>query len=181
LPQCERKLPASFEEGQMSELQPDLSPKPGAEGQGDEAFLVGAFAMGVHFLTGFFLASAIFLLAMPMEPPVVRTAMLCLAGAFAVAGSIVGTLVSPTRRPARNLGFTLLAASLASLAFLTAVKFTIDDPRLAKMAADTGSAVGFGGDTASFLARLQQARTAAMVMGVAGLVSILASLRRRAA
>lgn len=165
----------------MSELQTDQTPPTREAGKGDEAFLVGAFAVGVHFLGGFFIAASIFLLAMPMEPPVVRKVMLGFAIVFSVACSVLATMVSPTRRPARNLGFTLLASALASLAFLTAVKFTIDDPRLAQMAADTGSAVGFGGDTASFLARLQQARTAAMVVGATGLVSIVASLRRRAA
>jgi hypothetical protein len=118
---------------------------------------------------------------MPMEPPVVRKVMLGFSIVFSVACLVLGTMVSPTRRPARNLGFTLLAASVASLAFLTAVKFTIDDPRLAQMAADTGSAVGFGGDTASFLARLQQARTAALAVGAAGLLSLLASRRSTAA
>jgi len=162
----------------MSELQTAEQPPSGGAGQGDEAFLVGAFAVGVHFLAGFFIAASIFLLAMPMEPPVVRKVMLGFAIVFSVACSVLGTMISPSRRPARNLGFTLVAASLASLAFLTAVKYTIDDPRLAQMASDTGSAVGFGGDTASFLARLQQARTAATVVGVVGLLSLVASRLR---
>jgi hypothetical protein len=164
----------------MSELQTEDQPPSGGSGQGDEAFLVGAFAVGVHFLAGFFIAASIFLLAMPMEPPVVRKVMLGFSIVFSVACSVLGTMVSPTRRPARNLGFTLLASALASLAFLTAVKFTIDDPRLAQMAADTGSAVGFGGDTASFLARLQQARTAALAVGATGLLSLIASRLRSA-
>lgn len=148
---------------------------------GDETFLVGAFAVGVHFLTGFFIAAAIFLLAMPIEPPVVRKSMFGLAVAFSIAGSVVGTLVSPTRRPAQNMGLTLLLAALASLVFLTAVKFTIDDPRLAKMAADTGSAVGFGEDTASFLLRVQTARVAAVAVAAIGLISLGLSRFRRAA
>jgi hypothetical protein len=164
----------------MSKLQSEEQPAGGA-GQGDEAFLVGAFAVGVYFLGGFFVAASIFLLAMPMEPPVVRKVMLGFSIVFSVACLVLGTMVSPTRRPARNLRLTLLAASLASLAFLTAVKFTIDDPRLAQMAADTGSAVGFGGDTASFLARLQQARMAALAVGGAGILSLLAGRRRTAA
>lgn len=164
----------------MSELQTDQTPPTREVGKGDEAFLIGAFAVGVHFLGGFFVAASVFLLAMPMEPPIVRKVMLGFSIVFSVACLVLGTMVSPTRRPARNLGFTLLASALASLAFLSAVKFTIDDPRLAQMAADTGSAVGFGGDTASFLARLQQARTASLVVGAVGLVSLVASLRRRA-
>ncbi len=164
----------------MSELQPEQQAAPDGAGKGDETFLLGAFAVGVHFLAGFFIAATIFLLAMPMEPPIVRKVMLGFSIVFSVACSVLGTMVSPTRRPARNIGFTLVAASLTSLAFLTAVKFTIDDPRLAQMAADTGSAVGFGGDTASFLARLQQAQTAALVVGAVGIVSLVASLRRRA-
>jgi hypothetical protein len=164
----------------MSELQTDQTPPTREAGKGDEAFLLGAFAVGVHFLGGFFVAASVFLLAMPMEPPIVRKVMLGFSIVFSVACLVLGTMVSPTRRPARNLGFTLLASALASLAFLTAVKFTIDDPRLAQMAADTGSAVGFGGDTASFLARLQQAQTAALVVGAVGLVSLVASRRRRA-
>lgn len=164
----------------MSEIPTnELPPTDRAQG-GDEAFLVGAFAVGVHFLTGFFVAAAIFLIAMPIEPPVVRKTMLGLSVAFSLAGSILGTLVSPTRRPERNLGFTLLAAAVASLIFLMAVKFTVADPRLAKMAADTGSAVGFGTDTASFLLRIDAARIAAISVAIVGVSSLLWSRFKRA-
>lgn len=150
----------------------------GASPGKEEAFLVGAFALGVHFLTGFFVAASIFLIAMPVEPPVVRKTMMALAVAFALAGSLLGTMVSPVRRPARNLGMMLLFAGLASLLFLSAVKLTVDDPRLAKMATDTGTAIGFGGDTAAFLNRLRSAQQIATVVTLAGGIGIALGLRR---
>lgn len=157
----------------------DLEQKPTVETPGkEEAFLVGAFSVGVHFLTGFFVAATIFLVAMPVEPPVVRKTMMSLAIAFALAGSLLGTMVSPVRRPARNLGMMLLFAGVASLLFLSAVKFTVDDPRMAKMAADTGTAIGFGGDTAAFLARIQSARLLAAALSVVGAIALVVGLRR---
>ena len=68
----------------MSELQTDQTPPIPEAGKGDEAFLIGAFAVGVHFLGGFFVAASIFLLAMPMEPPIVRKVMLGFSIVFSV-------------------------------------------------------------------------------------------------